>query len=683
MKHFKFLISLLLVGLFITSCQRDDELIAPNETLQGSNQVELRSYNQIDCGFAENFCEREPKNPPVVALVSGGDGGIKVSVKNSQYRIYPFEIFDGSTGVIVNDGSQSYIGHKSENSYLLSKTKGINLPIQLGIFLELNYQDNFDISNVSTKIEENIGLSNVGTTESPEYVLTDDIIGTDITWVKECDYILVSKVENFVSVFFDASTDQPHIEGFIEDAFNSCPPAYPDYQADIPNRCLNYCIDPRCVVDYLLDINAGLSDYQKRVLVSRYLEETLGLTDDEQNWLTLNDQSDLVYEIFNGLLTNQNLGRCDKEDCGMAGGYHELIKQEMAGETLTAEDTEGLLEFFSVMSCDDPVIFSCFREAQQNPDGDVATFLNEVIAMTQSESNFLVDGCDDLAPYTGRWEWLATFNPVSVQEVSDKLEELGEEYWIQTIDNATNVNWWWEASPTVNMDFFGITITTLPNKPFPPFDQFTAEEFFNYLQDNFTTSTFLGDGNDCHSVILPPSGGEFVPYSGAELFNWTGQTPITSTFEINMFDDGSDMCTDFNDGENWTFSTLNAPGWLEGDSYDGFHPVSGNRQFGIIDNGDGTYTFYTSGVDRLTGWWHVLGGAGTSVAFDKAEELWKCFLDQIKTFVEGLGGEVSLDYDCTNVRPDLDSLKEILKQGCGGNPESLDEFPCHQSSECP
>ena len=426
-----------------------------------------------------------------------------------------------------------------------------------------------------------------------------------------------------------------------------------------------------------------MSDYQKRVIVSRYIEETLGLTDDEQNWLTLNDQSNLVYEIYNGLLTNQNLGRCDKEDCGIAGGYHELIKQRMAGETLTAEETEGLLEFFSVLSCDDPSIYSCFREAQQNPDGDVATFLNEVIGMTQSGSNFLVDGCDDLAPYTDRWEWLATFNPMSVQEVSDKLEELGEEYWIQTIENATNVNWWWETSPNVNMDFFGITITTLPNKPYPPFDQFTAEEFFDYVQDNFTSSTFLGDGNDCHSVV-PPAGGEFVPYSVAELFNWTGESPITSTFEINMFDDGSVICTDFNEGQNWTFSTLNAPGWLEGDSYDGFHPVSGNRQFGIIDNGDGTFTFYTSGVDRFTGWWHVLGNGGPlNLAFDAAEELWKCFMDQIKSFVEGQGGEVSSDYDCTNVRPDLESLKEILEQGCGGDPSSFDEFPCHQTEDCP
>jgi hypothetical protein len=193
----------------------------------------------------------------------------------------------------------------------------------------------------------------------------------------------------------------------------------------------------------------------------------------------------------------------------------------------------------------------------------------------------------------------------------------------------------------------------------------------------------MGDGNDCYSVVYPEfqNGGEFIPLSGAELFDWTGDSPIGSTFTINMFDDGSVMTTDFNEGENWTFSTLNAPGWLEGDSYDGFHPVSGNRQFGLTQNSDGSYTFYTSGVDRLTGWWHVLG-PGYAIAFDEAEQLWKCFLDQIKIFVEGLGGSVSDNYNCPNVRPDLETLQELLKKGCGGDAESIEEFPCHQSEEC-
>ena len=34
---------------------------------------------------------------------------------------------------------------------------------------------------------------------------------------------------------------------------------------------------------------------------------------------------------------------------------------------------------------------------------------------------------------------------------------------------------------------------------------------------------------------------------------------------------------------------------------DGYHPVSGNRGFGLRDNGDGTWTFYTMGADRQAG----------------------------------------------------------------------------------
>lgn len=33
---------------------------------------------------------------------------------------------------------------------------------------------------------------------------------------------------------------------------------------------------------------------------------------------------------------------------------------------------------------------------------------------------------------------------------------------------------------------------------------------------------------------------------------------------------------------------------------DGWHPVNGNRGFGIKDNGNGTWTFYTMGVDRTS-----------------------------------------------------------------------------------
>ena len=34
------------------------------------------------------------------------------------------------------------------------------------------------------------------------------------------------------------------------------------------------------------------------------------------------------------------------------------------------------------------------------------------------------------------------------------------------------------------------------------------------------------------------------------------------------------------------------------------------------------------------------------------------------------------------VRPDLEAFKELLKKGCGGDAESIEEFLCHQSAQC-
>jgi hypothetical protein len=143
------------------------------------------------------------------------------------------------------------------------------------------------------------------------------------------------------------------------------------------------------------------------------------------------------------------------------------------------------------------------------------------------------------------------------------------------------------------------------------------------------------------------------------------------------------LLTKFANNSSWVFSTLNAPGWLEGGSWDGYHPVSGNRQFGIIPNPDGTYTFYTSGVDRLTSWWHRIADSSPFVnAFDDADNLWKCFLDQIKEIVELNNGTVSPDYDCTTVRPKWQELRLAIKKGCEGLANSLDNFPCDQAEAC-
>lgn len=57
MKHLKFLSLLLLVALFITSCQRDE--IEEDFEIKNQSEIQFRSYNQEDCGFINSFCEKQ------------------------------------------------------------------------------------------------------------------------------------------------------------------------------------------------------------------------------------------------------------------------------------------------------------------------------------------------------------------------------------------------------------------------------------------------------------------------------------------------------------------------------------------------------------------------------------------------------------------------------------------------
>lgn len=91
---------------------------------------------------------------------------------------------------------------------------------------------------------------------------------------------------------------------------------------------------------------------------------------------------------------------------------------------------------------------------------------------------------------------------------------------------------------------------------------------------------------------------EFYPGLSGEPARWH-TNPLGTIFSIQLvedvpwLDDGTVVTTGYH-ATDWTFSTAWSPA-------DWWHPVSGNRRFGIVDNGDGTYTFCTRGVDRMSG----------------------------------------------------------------------------------
>lgn len=108
----------------------------------------------------------------------------------------------------------------------------------------------------------------------------------------------------------------------------------------------------------------------------------------------------------------------------------------------------------------------------------------------------------------------------------------------------------------------------------------------------------------------------------------------------------------------WTFSTIFDPKY-------GMHPVSGHRDFGYTQNPNGSYTFYTRGVDRLTS---IDVAAlqsiteflfGNGVPFASADALWTSFVDKIREFVNDNGGSASRAF-VEIERPDWQKVRDVL-----------------------
>jgi hypothetical protein len=98
-------------------------------------------------------------------------------------------------------------------------------------------------------------------------------------------------------------------------------------------------------------------------------------------------------------------------------------------------------------------------------------------------------------------------------------------------------------------------------------------------------------------------------------------------------DDLSVLATDVTP-TSWIFTTIHSPD-------DRGHPVSGHRQFGINDNGDGTFTFFVRGADRLTTLIDVVFGGESG--FLQAEALWESLVNNVAGFINSNGGAATVE----------------------------------------
>ncbi|GAB3193768.1 hypothetical protein ABID22_003688 [Pontibacter aydingkolensis] len=209
------------------------------------------------------------------------------------------------------------------------------------------------------------------------------------------------------------------------------------------------------------------------------------------------------------------------------------------------------------------------------------------------------------------------------------------------IDNA--------YSSIVNMDFFSVKITKLPviNG-----QRLTPEQLLYKVRTNI--NTFV---NTAYSGFSPLVYGNI---DDRVLWNSTNPRGAIVSINIGGPDNGSVVVSKVTPN-SWIFSTIKDP-------VNGFHPVSGNREFGYTSNSDGSYTFYVKGVDRITDPFTTFSNYITSapalgndgIAFEMADLLWESFQKGIRDYVNqpGADGQATI-VPGTQYRPDWVKVKDV------------------------
>lgn len=286
---------------------------------------------------------------------------------------------------------------------------------------------------------------------------------------------------------------------------------------------------------------------------------------------------------------------------------------------------------------------SCYPQEEV----DKVVFLRNLITELNNNPNLLLDiPCNQLP----NWLQIAQYN--LPQSVLDKVSNL------QSQNSGAVPNWdiqslYGAQGTIVNMDFFPVTISQFPTNPNTNLP-YTPQEFYNFFRLNLNLFT------QSAGVSFQPS-----TITGVnESVIWNSNNPINSILSINMQpDSGSVICSNYTNNY-WYFTTLTTPwafSWSQ-DDYDGFHPVSGHREFGYYQTVNGNYVFFVRGVDRIQ------RAAVFTIAqmnpnwdspFTPADQKWNAMQENLKNYVEAHGGVATINMD--NIyRPNWNDIKDVL-----------------------
>jgi hypothetical protein len=254
-----------------------------------------------------------------------------------------------------------------------------------------------------------------------------------------------------------------------------------------------------------------------------------------------------------------------------------------------------------------------------------------------------------------KWQELIQFTPP--QSVKNKIQSLDNQslftdYKIQYLEHAKGA--------AINLDYFPVTINSLPTNPNTG-QKFSPKEFLNYVR--LKINSFVDTTISSFSPTTLSTGTN-------ETQLWNSTNPLGAIIHINIplpAGDGSVICSE-TDPNHWIFTTLEVPYWPgNNNNDDGIHPVSGNREFGLIENSNGTFTFYTRGVDRMTdGFDSTIAENGNiffGSPFAKPDILWNSLKTKIFNFVQNNGGNSVAPTTSQNkiYRPDWTKVRQVLR----------------------
>lgn len=241
--------------------------------------------------------------------------------------------------------------------------------------------------------------------------------------------------------------------------------------------------------------------------------------------------------------------------------------------------------------------------------------------------------------------WINTAKTVVAQAQLNKLKQIaGQPVFIAAGVSLNNVAHLQDInnaySTTVNMDYFPITIDKMPtvnNK------KLTPSEFLNYIRININ-----GFVNTSLSSFQP-----YQHYGTNDVALWNSSNPLGAVIEIDIAgpDNGSVIVSNCS-ASSWTFSTIYDPLYLS-------HPVSGHREVGYTQNANGSVTFYTRAVDRLTNVDATALQAIAGIPFDNADALWRSFQSKVTDYVKANGGTAKVGIP-EIYRPNWQKVKDVL-----------------------